>query len=744
MSRQRRTAWEIWRVRTKRDAPGNQTSDNAAWTAHPASVDWASVETRSGPSESPLEAETPPRVYRIGLRVAWIEGVTLFYVAAPVVIFVAGWLRPAIALALIPAICATVISSGIRAARDSSPAALDAEGTPGLRQLGGLAVLVAFLVACSGVGGLTFQFYDYWIYDALLKTLITHPWPVGVVVDYPAPDTKMAATYYWGFWLPAGLVGRFLGWFSAYYFQYFWTVLGVLLAVLWFMRIVGATKCRYALLLLFLGGIDALGYAVTAPLPDGENVSWLDYLTGAYWWSIGRGWMGHWSSTEALMTPEGMATSGGVFFRFFGLMSFLADGAHHVFPAALIVLVVLHDALRRRTVERLYLLTAFLPLHSVFATIGAAPLLAVATWRTRARGLWSWGNLLVGPALVLTFFLYYRSIESQLPGGPIWHFQDVSGNWRAFALYYVCTFGLYAAVAPSMRGNGYRPGRLWWWAVLAVFLAAPWHRMGVFSDFTTKAVIPMQIVFVVCIATALRDPEGRAANIRRAALAALVVLSAWSGLGVVLRALDFGFGLHAPPMTRVAHIAESFGLRPDAKFVFRPDSMFWRYLAKPLTHKRPPPNPAIRTIDFAREQGAPYQWTPFTPNHAMTEDGLRLTVNANMPLLRVFDLDLDARTAGSIEISHSVCDAVGGVPDYRLILNWVTADELPGLAGAVWPFPRWRVSVVHPPQSPRQPLSSNPYWRGDVRQIAIYFAVNDPPPEVEYTVLIRVIKFRER
>ncbi len=681
--------------------------------------------------------------------VALLEAASLFYVAVPLVIFVVGWLRLPIALILAPAIVFCFAHSGMRAvawARDAygSKPPPDASYTDEdfFFRAFLLTGVVAFLVACTGIGGFTFRFSDYASYDGLLRVLIEHPWPVGAILDFPKPDSYWPnMCHYWAYFLPPAVVGRILGWNAAYIFIYFWHTFGVLLSVIWFLRLVGTFRLRYALLFLLFGGIDLIGYLCTTPLPGLQDVTWLDYLTGAFWWSTGRGWMAHWSANFSLLTPDGQTVMGGVFYRFYGMLSFLFDGPNHVLPAWVLLFMVLHDALRRRTVERAFLLTSMLPICSVFVTMGAIPVLAAAVIYTRAKRLFSIGNIIVGPALVVILALYYQSVESKFPNSWLWRFQDIRQTWSYLLLYYASAFGVYVLVAPSMRGNGYRPGRLWFYLAVTVFLLAPWYRLGVYNDFTTKAVIPCQLVFLVCLATAIREPSGKWAWLRRNLLVAALVLGSWAAFGIVYRAIDFGFSFQPPPFQRVLTILEKAVRynKTDEWVIPHADIFFWQHLARPITYVHIPEDPAVYVYDFMKTTMDMGEWKYFSDDHRITGDGLVITTSANQPLIRFDNVDLDTRETGSIAIEHSVVDNEGKTPDYSIVYLWASEQDIWKLGGW-WPFHNWRSNVVFPP---RDPLSANSYWRGKVKSMALSLKV-DGDPDKRYTVTLRRMVFLKR
>ncbi len=681
-----------------------------------------------------------------------LEAVSLAYIGIPVLIFFFGWLRLPLALVLGTALVFLLAHSALRAvawARDAyagvppPDAAMDNESLAFRALL--LPGIVAFAVLCTGVGGFTFQFTDYWYHDGIMRMLIDQPWPPGITVDAPTPNLQMSLVYYYANYLPGALVGRALGWDAARAFAYLWNTLGTLLAVIWFMRLVGTFRLRYALLFLLFGGVDVIGYVFTAPLPDGTGITWLDYLTGTFWWSTGRGWMAHWSANYSLLSPEGHSIMGTVFYRFYGMLSYLFDGPWHVLPSWVLLLVVLHDAIRRRTVERLFFLTSLLPLCSIFVTVGTVPVLLVATLHVRGRKLLTLGNVVAGPAIVLVFMLWYLGIECRIPNDWVWNFVDVNRAWGYLFLYYFCGFVLYALVAPTMRGNGYRPGRLWFYGAVAVFLLAPWYRLGLFNDLTTKVVIPSQLVFLVCLATALRNPEGKAARLRRGLLAASLAVGSLSSLGIVYRAMDFGFSFAPTQMERVPYFADMISQEyEDNRGVFdkpmcHQDTFFWKHLARPAAYLRSPENKPALVYDFRDPANQAGGWRYCDHEHRMTDDGLVIETPGNTALVMCEGLNLDTRAIGSVLIDNTVVDEKGNTPDYEIGFQWANADDI-RKAQSDWPFHRWRYIAAYPRG---KHLSSNSFWRGQVNAISLYLKVNGDP-EKQYTVTLRSLTFLQR
>lgn len=691
--------------------------------------------------ESATGAPACPRGEWPRRGVLWLELATAAYFLAPVALFLTGWLRPGLAWPLALSLAWLLLRGAITAARDAPRGT--GTGAGGWRtgaRLAAVALLCAAVVACTGVGGLTFRFADYFIYDAVLRMLVESPWPPGCIV--PSTGDRLPAVYYFAYFLPPAAVGRLIGWDAAHAFHYLWNTLGVLLTVLWFLRLAGAFRLRHAILFLGFGGLDVIGYAATTAWPGGDAAALWDYATGTYWWSTGPGWMAHWSAHHALLSEAGSAESGGVFFRFYGPLSFLFDGPIHVLPAWVALMPVLHDAMRRGTVARAGLYCGALPLCSVFVAAGTLPMLAVAAWQTRMRGWRTAGNLIVGPVIAGIAAAFFISVDMEQPQGYLWEFQRLQQTWPMLALHYACAFGIYAAVAPLPRTGPGQPGRAWFWGAVAVFAAAPWYRMGVFNDFTTKVVIPAQLVFLVCLAGALRHPAGRWSVQRRVVLAALLVLGAWSATGIVHRAWTYGFRFDPPPMERVVLPAEEYAKqRAEHRLRFHTEAFFWRRLARPVEFQPPPPNDTIRLYRFDTPDARVEDWVLFSDEVLADPDGLRITLRGgDTPLLRRYRADIDADRVGSVAIDHTLLDADGLPVPHRLVLLWADpAHATP--ENDWWPFPRWRAAVLHPAELP---ITSNPYWRGPIEQFAVYLHAPAAPPGAPHVLTLRALRFSLR
>ena len=138
--------------------------------------------------------------------------VSLFYLAVPAIIFLAGWLRWYLALPCIGLVTFPLFRSvqnteqvlGNQGARPDDPALK-------LRHVVLLLLASLLLLSMSGVGGFGYQDTDWLKHNAILKDLVERPWPV--VYELEGRDVPLV--YYVAFYLPAALVGKLSGWLLA-------------------------------------------------------------------------------------------------------------------------------------------------------------------------------------------------------------------------------------------------------------------------------------------------------------------------------------------------------------------------------------------------------------------------------------------------------------------------------------------------------------------------------------------------
>ncbi len=145
----------------------------------------------------------------------------------------------------------------------------------------------------GGQGGLFFQTGDWNERNAILRDLVTRPWPVY----YPETDTMLS--YYIGHWMPPALIGRALYLMTGQSALSFtvanlslglWTAFGVSITLLLHLCTVRSsrTKGQWTVLLLFIffSGLDFPGCFLKGwSLSDFLTIEHLEWWVGSYQFS---------------------------------------------------------------------------------------------------------------------------------------------------------------------------------------------------------------------------------------------------------------------------------------------------------------------------------------------------------------------------------------------------------------------------------------------------------------------------
>lgn len=185
---------------------------------------------------------------------------TLFYLSLPVLIFLVGWLKLIIGIPLALLLCAGVIAylSGI----NTRSVNWQAVAKPQIM----LTLLVAFgWVYLSGIGGYSNQDWDHHYRNAVFNDLLQFNWPIyfKFAPDYTfefLAGHKAALNYYFAYWLPAALMGKWAGQGVANASLLAWTYLGVLLVFFHLFRLLNSKHLLLAVVLFALwSGLDVLG-----------------------------------------------------------------------------------------------------------------------------------------------------------------------------------------------------------------------------------------------------------------------------------------------------------------------------------------------------------------------------------------------------------------------------------------------------------------------------------------------------
>ena len=428
------------------------------------------------------------------LRDTWLRPLPLLvlgsvlYLALPYPIFFFGWLRTGWALAATALLLlgAGTALRGLRAA--IRPHETAAALSPFLtRKALVLVILVtAALIVVAGIGGLGVQTGDWRKNNALFQDLIAKEWPVA----YAYLGQPVALVYYVAFFLPGAVVGKLGGWLAGNLTLAAWGFCGLLLALLWVMRLTQRPVGRTLLLFVVLSGLDVIGYFLLHDFrvdmadpgtPFGLLVENLNV------WNTG--WQYGSNMTVLFWVPN------------------------QALAAWIAAALLLEGADSGQAKGSVVLLAALTLLWSPFVTLGLLPLAAADFMAStgglgrRLRGYVSFPNV-VGLVLAGLLSLFYATkltpllpiLEGGLRRGFL-PFERGGLDWPPFlallAVAYLLEFGVLALLILA-GGLPYTRARRWQFGAATLWLIVlPWFILGENNDLAMRASIPALFVLTL-------------------------------------------------------------------------------------------------------------------------------------------------------------------------------------------------------------------------------------------------------
>ena len=434
---------------------------------------------RETPVGAPVE-----RPARVPLSVDGLVAASATYLAIPYGIFLLGWLRPVIGLPLLALLALAAVRSG----RAAVPLRRPAVSPTGAIVACGLLGLTALWVLLSGVGGYWHQNGDFEKHNAVLHDLVHQSWPVY----YDGGAGRVVLVYYFGFYLPAAVVGKLAGWAAANHALFGWTLAGAYLSVIWFARLVGGRRPVAALVFMLFSGLDVVAY---------------------------RAFKGQWPGPV-----EHIEVWAGGVLQYSSHTTLLFWTPQHAIAGWIGAALVLHAAGGTGRVRGLGCLLALTALWSPLVTLGLLPLAALALWQARLRGSLTAENLILAPLLLAPTAAFYLSSTAEVPRDWLWRTVDPREFWPKLLAFYLLEFGIYALLVAGQRRDDGGPGRRWLAVCAGVLLLLPLYRYGENNDFVMRTAIPALFVVAVSVARALRQATGLRGP--RQGLALLLVIGA--------------------------------------------------------------------------------------------------------------------------------------------------------------------------------------------------------------------------
>ena len=448
---------------------------------------------------------------------------SIVYLAAPVVIWLVGWFEWWIGLPV-----AGLLVAGLWGSLSGS-----------WRISLSLPVLVSLLAALAWmlltpIGGLWESPHDTrWIIITLLD-MGRGEWPT-YLTDYLNIDSPLLS-YYLGFYMVPGLIGRWLGPASLSWALPLWTWSGVALLTIVFTR--GLPTLRASLLaiviLIFFSEMDALEYVLHLGLRDAYELMSSRLSRNLELQSI--------VPTPSKLYPTYPTTS-----------VILWWSPHHPIASGLVALIIVQSRHHLRFAAISCLLLAICLFWSPFGVIGLLPLAATSVLKQGIRPFLTWPNLLASPPLVGLVSLYLFS--NDIPKGIGWLWQSYANNIQMLIdvmWLYLTAFVLLVFVLWRMNRHVIKEPVLI--ASLAVLAVTPWLVYnpeavnGIIDDsinvyfFTTRGAVPAIIILTYFTS---RTVVGRLPEITHrlwpASLIVILAVGALTPLFIFLRSTNYTF-----------------------------------------------------------------------------------------------------------------------------------------------------------------------------------------------------------
>ena len=394
------------------------------------------------------------------------------YIILPYLIFVLGWLRWYYAVV----IAAGVVVGAVLALNNYT----DFKSIDLKKHRGKIFAVIAIIVVwvlLSGIGGYSYQRPDHMHRNAIFRDIVQHPWPVVYHnIDWLgnglSPSYMMS--YYLGFWMPAAVVGKLLGWAAAKFFLYLWTVIGLLLVFYFICRLLNRFTLSLFWIFIFFSSLYILGDFARLPV---KAVVVGDFFLWAGPMIVG-------------------ASPSGLMFEVF----------NQSITPWLILLLILNNIPQKN----LFFIYYFCFFQGPFAFLGLFPFVMYimikeamnkkgsVSFAERLKPFFSFQNISGAFfVLLITYFFFSGNAAAQ-------HFTILSASVFKYIQFVILSFGiLFVILFPKFRREPL------YYISLAVLLIIPFFQLGHGMDTCGRVSIPSMFVLMLFTMRVVLEEKGK-------------------------------------------------------------------------------------------------------------------------------------------------------------------------------------------------------------------------------------------
>ncbi len=435
----------------------------------------------------------------------------LTYLLIPYVIFFAGWLRLGFAILLIGLLVTTYILVWRQINRDK--AKLLTYGDVKLSHLTFAFLLLLIWLFFSGVGHFAYQFNDYLKHNLILTQLIHLDWPI---IQHLSVKSANILIYYFAYYLPAGLFGRLFGFNAANIFLFFFTYLGLVIALYF---VFSVTNKKYIILVcimfIFFGGMDVL--SGLAPF-------------------------------RLISSPSGIDLPLRAPLNYEGTSELLFNVPQQAIAAWIITSLLIWSILKKSCQKYLIFFWALTIFWTPWCFIGSFPILLYAIWKNQIqfKDYLTIPNILTS-GIVIAIIMYFFSINRNSVGEGRWIWNSPFpwvGNYIIFIVLEFFIIGL-LLVLYNITNKAL--------IHLVVFTNAflmliPLFQSGSFNDFCTRVSIPLlTTIAIIAIYSVVDLPikikQGRPPY-TLILITIILMVGASNGMGIIVESIQRTYSIH--------------------------------------------------------------------------------------------------------------------------------------------------------------------------------------------------------
>lgn len=381
---------------------------------------------------------------KISIRIALL--LTSAYIVLPIILFLFWWTNAWIGVCIALGISYTVWTQSRKLHNEAFFISL--------KTMGIIAILLFIWTALSGAGHRGLFDGDYYKHNAIFNDLISLSWPVHYQRAY--------LVYYFAYYLPSALIGKWWGWQVGNGALFIWTLMGISLVFLWLFSFINEKKqLWYGLLFPFFSGLDGLGKLIMRGKV--VNNEW-------EWW--GRNWQYSGNTTLFFYVPQQV------------LIGWLLMG------------MLLYILVKHKTLPFQILLLSTSLLWSPFIFLGILPFYLLLL--VKKQYLLSVTELIISVVIFGIELLFLISnmtffAKETYASGWLWDIEKLIGSWVLvrLALFYIFEFGVFAFFIYRLIFKKTRRTEFVVFIVSLILLfLIPWYKIGLMNDFAMRASIP--------------------------------------------------------------------------------------------------------------------------------------------------------------------------------------------------------------------------------------------------------------